>query len=74
LVIGWEIEARAKARQAGERLEPETAITFAHPLDMLECLLRQRIRIVQTIRQQKLSISPLAEELAGVYSEVWRDS
>jgi hypothetical protein len=55
--------ARAKARQAGERLEPETAIAFADPLDMLECLSRQRIRIVQTIRMRKLSISPLAEEL-----------
>ena len=65
--------ARAKARQAGERLEPETAITFAHPLDMLECLLRQRIRIVQTIRQRKLSISALAEELGRNRGSVTRD-
>lgn len=41
--------ARAKVRQAGERLEPETAITFADPLDMVDCLSKERIRIVQTI-------------------------
>ena len=65
--------ARAKARQAGERLEPEKAITFADPLDMLECLSKQRIRIVQTIRQRKLSISALAEELGRNRGSVTRD-
>jgi predicted transcriptional regulator len=65
--------ARAKARQAGERLEPETAIAFADPFDMLECLSRQRIRIVQTIRMRKLSISTLAEELGRNRGSVTRD-
>jgi hypothetical protein len=59
--------ARAGARQAGERLEAETAITFADPLDMIECLSRQRIRIFQATRKRMLSISALAEELAGVF-------
>jgi predicted transcriptional regulator len=62
--------ARAKARQAGERLEPETAITFADPL---ECLSRQRVGIVQTIRQQKLNIPALAEELGRNRGSVTRD-
>jgi predicted transcriptional regulator len=65
--------ARAKARQAGERLESETAITFADPLDMLECLSKERIRIVQTIRRRKLSISSLAEELGRNRGSVTRD-
>jgi hypothetical protein len=43
---------RVKARPAGERLEPETAITFADPLDIVECLSKERIRIVQTIRNR----------------------
>jgi len=29
---------RAQRRENGERLEPERIITFADPLDMLECL------------------------------------
>jgi len=65
--------ARAKTRHAGERLEPETAITFADPLDMIECLTKQRIRIVQTIRKQRLSISSLAEELGRNRGSVTRD-
>ena len=65
--------ARAKARQAGERLEHETAITFADPLDMVECLSKERIRIVQTIRKRKLSISSLAEELGRNRGSVTRD-
>ncbi len=65
--------ARAKSRQAGERLESETAITFADPLDMVECLSKERIRIVQTIRNRKLSISSLAEELGRNRGSVTRD-
>jgi predicted transcriptional regulator len=64
---------RAKARQAGERLETETAITFADPLDMVECLSKERIRIVQTIKKRKLSISSLAEELGRNRGSVTRD-
>lgn len=65
--------ARAKSREAGERLESETAITFADPLDMVECLSKERIRIVQTIRNRKLSISSLAEELGRNRGSVTRD-
>jgi predicted transcriptional regulator len=65
--------ARAKARQAGEELEAETSITFADPLDMLECLSKERVRIVQTIRSRKLSISSLAEELGRNRGSVTRD-
>jgi predicted transcriptional regulator len=65
--------ARVKALQAGERLAPETAITFADPLDMIECLSKQRIRIVQAIRQRELSISALAEELGRNRGSVTRD-
>lgn len=65
--------ARAKSRGAGERLVPETAITFADPLDLLECLSKERIRIVQAIRKRKLSISSLAEALGRNRGSVTRD-
>jgi predicted transcriptional regulator len=64
---------RARARQAGQRLDKETAITFADPLDMLECLSKERIRIVQTIRVHRLSISGLAEKLKRNRGSVTRD-
>jgi predicted transcriptional regulator len=65
--------ARAKTRQAGERLEAETAITFADPSDMVECLSKERIRIVQTIRKRKMSISSLADALGRNRGSVTRD-
>jgi predicted transcriptional regulator len=64
---------RARARQTGEQLEAETAITFADPLDMLACRSKERIRIVQTIRKRKLSISSLAEESGRNRGSVTRD-
>jgi len=64
---------RAKRRQSGERLEPEKIITFADPLDMLECLTAQRVRLCQTARKKRLSISALAEELGRNRGSVTRD-
>jgi predicted transcriptional regulator len=65
--------ARAKARGVEHRLPPETAITFADPMDLLECLSKERIRIVQTIRKRKLSVSSLAQELGRNRGSVTRD-
>ena len=42
---------RAAKRQRGERLETEKIITFADPLDMIECLTAQRVRLCQVIRE-----------------------
>ena len=56
-----------------ERLVPETAITFADPLDLLECLSKERIRIVQALRKRKLSISSLAGDLGRNRGSVTRD-
>src|SRR3984885_2365328 len=65
--------ARAKARGVERRLPPGTAITFADPMDLLECLSKERIRIVQTIRKRKLSVSSLAQELGRNRGSVTRD-
>jgi predicted transcriptional regulator len=64
---------RAERRELGERLEPERIITFADPLDMLECLTAQRIRLCQVARKKRLSISALAEELGRNRGSVTRD-
>jgi predicted transcriptional regulator len=64
---------RARQREGGERLEAEKIITFADPLDMLECLTAQRIRLCQVARKKRLSISALAEELGRNRGSVTRD-
>jgi predicted transcriptional regulator len=64
---------RATKRQRGERLETEKIITFADPLDMIECLTVQCVRLCQVIRKKRLSISALAEELGRNRGSVTRD-
>jgi len=64
---------RIAKMERGERLEPEKVITFADPLEMLECLTAQRIRLCQVAREKPLSISALAEELGRNRSSVTRD-
>lgn len=64
---------RAAQREAGERLDAERIITFADPIDMMSCLTVQRVRICQVVRQKRLSISGLAEELGRNRGSVTRD-
>jgi predicted transcriptional regulator len=64
---------RARKLTDGERLEPERIFTFADPLDMLECLTAQRIRLFQLLRKKPLSISALAVELGRNRGSVTRD-
>ncbi len=64
---------RAAKRERGERLEAEKIITFADPLDMVECLTVQRVRLCQVVRKKRLSISALAEELGRNRGSVTRD-
>ena len=56
---------RAHKIARGERLEPEKIITFGDPM--------QRMRLFQTARKKKLSISALAEELGRNRGSVTRD-
>lgn len=64
---------RSTKRKNGERLEAEKIITFADPLDMMECLTVQRVRICQVVRIKRLSISGLAQELGRNRGSVTRD-
>jgi len=64
---------RSRRRENGEKLEPERVITFADPLDMMECLTAQRVRIFQVVKKKRLSITALAEELGRNRGSVTRD-
>jgi predicted transcriptional regulator len=64
---------RARERQRGAKLEAEKVLTFADPLDMMECLTAQRVRLCQTVRKKRLSISALAAELGRNRGSVTRD-
>lgn len=64
---------RIRRREKGERLESEKIVTFADPLDMLECLTAERIRLCQVARKKPLSISALAAELGRNRGSVTRD-
>jgi len=64
---------RAAKMERGERLEPEKIITFGDPTMMLELLTAQRVRLFQTARKKRLSISALAEELGRNRGSVTRD-
>jgi predicted transcriptional regulator len=64
---------RVRRREKGERLEAERIITFEDPLQMIECLTVQRVRLYQMVRKKRLSISALAEELGRNRGSVTRD-
>jgi predicted transcriptional regulator len=64
---------RARRMDKGERLEAERIITFEDPLQMIECLTVERIRLCQMVRKKRLSISALAEELGRNRGSVTRD-
>ena len=65
--------ARVAKMEAGEQPQPERVITFADPADMLACLSAQRVRLCQTVRRKRLSISALALELGRNRGAVTRD-
>jgi hypothetical protein len=57
------LDRTRKGARRGERLEPEKIITFGDPMMMFELMTVQRLRLFQTARKKKLSISALAVEL-----------
>lgn len=64
---------RARKMERSERLDPEKIITFADPQHMFECLTAERVRLCQTVRKRKFSISALALELGRNRGSVTRD-
>jgi predicted transcriptional regulator len=64
---------RAAKIERGEKLEPEKIITFEDPMMMFEVMTVQRMRLFQTARKKKLSVTALAEELGRNRGSVTRD-
>ena len=65
--------ARVAKMNGGGHLEPEKVVTFADPLDLMECLTPDRIRLYQAVRSKQRSISALAAELGRDRDAVTRD-
>jgi len=64
---------RATKLDKGEQIDAERIINFADPLDMMECLTAQRVRLYQVVRKKRLSITALAAELGRNRGSVTRD-
>src|SRR5947209_5079208 len=65
--------ARARKLDRRERIEREVSITFESPLDMLEVLTAERMRLCEVARTKPLSVSGLARELKRDPKSVRRD-
>ena len=72
---GFEKRSRElmKKLDRGERIKPQASITFADPMDMLEVLTSERLRVYQMARQEPASISTLAARLNRLTPSVRRD-
>lgn len=65
--------ARAKKLSRREKIESEITLTFADPLDMLNVLTPQRLKLVEAVRKGKYSVSSLAAVLNRNTKSVRRD-
>jgi len=72
---GYKKRALARAAKLARRepVRPEVTITFDNPLDMLEVLSAERIRLCETARRQSFSVTALATELKRDPKSVRRD-
>jgi len=65
--------SRARRLDRSEPVEAEITLTFADPLDLLEVLTANRLRLVEAARKQKHSLSSLAAALKRDPKSVRRD-
>ncbi len=72
---GWAKRGLERARKMsrGEKIAPSCAITFESPLQMLEVLTAERIRLCEVARTQPFTISGLAAALKRDPKSVRRD-
>ena len=64
---------RARKLDAGEPIEPYNIISFEDPLDLLELLSVERIRLLKAARGKPLSVDDLARKLGRPRPSVMRD-
>jgi len=64
---------RAAKMARGERLTPERSITFESPLDLLEALSAERMRLFELTKTKEFSVTSLAKALGRDPKSVRRD-
>jgi predicted transcriptional regulator len=64
---------RARKMDRGERTKPSFGITFESPMQMLEVLTAQRLRVVEVARTRPYSVTGLAKKLGRDPKSVRRD-
>ncbi len=64
---------RARKLDAGEPIEPENIISFEDPLDLLEMLSIERIRLLKAARGPAIPVDELARKLGRPRPSVMRD-
>jgi predicted transcriptional regulator len=64
---------RARKITRGERIEPSVSFTFESPLQMLEVMTAQRLRVVEVARTKPYSVTALAKKLRRDPKSVRRD-
>ena len=72
---GWSERSRERAERLmrKEMLEPEMTINFDSPLEMLECLTAERMRLFKAAQGKVYSVSELAVALKRDTKSVRRD-
>jgi predicted transcriptional regulator len=72
---GWVKRGRERVRRIArkEKIEPEMTINFESPLEMLECLSPERMRLFAATKARACSMSELAAELKRDPKSVRRD-
>ena len=72
---GWAERGRERAERLmrKEMLEPEMTINFDSPLEMLECLTAERMRLFKAAQGKVYSVSELAAALKRDTKSVRRD-
>jgi predicted transcriptional regulator len=72
---GWAERGRVRAERLArkELLEPEMTINFDSPMEMLECLTAERMRLFKAAQKRPHSVSELAVALKRDTKSVRRD-
>jgi hypothetical protein len=70
---GWKTRATARAMDRGERIAPSRTITLESALTMLRLMTPGRMRVLNTVRQRRSTVSALAKRLTRDVSAVSRD-
>jgi predicted transcriptional regulator len=72
---GWSERSRVRAERLARKefVEPEMTINFDSPLEMVQCLTAQRVRLFQTAQKRPHSVSELAVALKRDTKSVRRD-